>query len=155
MAKLEVKENKTLKLIQVFCKELPALSYDELDAEMKKFSNFIQANNIQTRGPIVLHDKGVRITEAGEIVSDQRLMVQLQKELPNYGEYTYIPELVVRGCLYLRFEDEETYVSMATSKLTLHMYENDYVDAGGTYQVLIDNRGGRLSIDYFQPVEEA
>lgn len=155
MAKLEVKENKTLKLIQVFCKKLPGLSYEDLDTEIKKFSNFIHVNNIQTRGPLVMHDKGMRITESGEIVSDKRLMVQLQRELSNYGEYTYIPEVNVKDCLYLHFEDTEEYLSMATSKLTLHMYENDYVDAGGIYQVLIDNRGGQLTIDYFQPIEEA
>ncbi|MGL4663235.1 MAG: hypothetical protein ACRCV7_06110, partial [Culicoidibacterales bacterium] len=84
----------------------------------------------------------------------KRLMVQLQRELSNYGEYTYISEVIVKVCLYLHFEDEEEYLSMATSKLTLHMYENDYVDAGGIYQVLIDNRGGQLTIDYFQPIEE-
>lgn len=155
MAKLEIKENKTLKLTQVFCKELPALPYDDLEHEMTKFSNFIQVNNIQTRGPLVIHNKGMRITDVGEFVSDCRLMMQLQEAISSFGEYTYIPEVVVKECLYLHYEDEDMYLSMATSKLTLHMYENDYVDAGGTYQVLINNSGGKVIIDYFQPVEEA
>lgn len=153
MAKLDVYENKTLKLDRVLCKELRMITFDTLDREIQKFNNFLEVNRLEIKGPLVIHNLGTPILQNQIEVADYRIIIQLQEEFASQGDYTYIPELKVENCLYLHYEGTPDYSALALSKLAIHMYENDYVGVGEVYQVILQNEQEHIVVDYFQPFE--
>lgn len=147
MPKLEIYMNKTLKLVNVLCKNNNSKNIDE---EIQNFLNYIKINNIKTRGPLILHTKQ---TTPEYPISDFRILVQLFNEITSDKEYCYIEEISVPDCIYLKFMDSSENLKYATAKIESYIYENDLKSTGDIYQILIEQSDQVIAVDFFHPIE--
>lgn len=149
--KLEIVENKTLKLLNVFSKKLENIAVEKIDNEIQKFINFVDVSKFQVRGPLITKDNGTKISEAGEITLDYDVMVQTINKVtaPNFEFY---PELKVPGCLYVHFEGLQEEFQYAQSKLDLYIWENDLIATGEQYVIHLQELPEHFIADVFIPL---
>lgn len=153
MTKLQVLENKKLKLVNVYTKELRGIQIEDLEKEIQKFLNFIEISKIQTRGPFITKNIGTNIHDDGSISVDYDLMVQTVKKKPNNSGFKFYETLTVENCLYVRYEGTNDELAYAQSKLQLHIWENNLIDLGEQYMVHLTTDNSWLEVDIFMPVE--
>jgi len=153
MSKLQVLENKKLKLVNVFTKELRGILIEDVEKEIKKFINFLEISQIQTRGPLITKKAGTTVHENGDISIDYDIMVQTIKKMPNNGNFRFHETLSVENCVYIHFEGTNDELNYAHNKLNLYLWENDLVETGEEYMVHLSLNNNWLEVDIFKPVE--
>jgi hypothetical protein len=152
MPKLEIKENKRLVLKNVIIKELRNITLKELDAEINKFTNYLQVMHVQSFGPIVLKSIGTKIHESGNVTFDYDVIVQAHNNMNYKNQFKVEKEHTCDHCAYVRFEGKQEDMQYAHSKLDLHFYENDLETNGIFYTVHVSNNPEHMVIDIFKPV---
>lgn len=153
MTKLQVLENKKLKIVNVFTKELRGIQIEELDREIQKFINFLDISQIQTRGPLITKNIGTNIHGDGTISVDYDAMVQTVNKMPNNGDFKFYETITVENCLYVHFEGMNEELAYAQSKLQLHLWENNLVELGEEYMIHLSADNEWFEVDIFKPVE--
>ena len=154
MSKLDLQENKTLKLNNLVIKELRGVHITKIDFEIEKFINQLQVLKAQSYGPIVTKLVTSYANEEGNTVYDYDIYYQVK----NYKQYESIlktqDELKVTDCLFLNFKGDSIYLPYAYSKIELHLFENDLSAKEEVYSVLkvVDGNEDKVDIDLFKPV---
>lgn len=155
MPKIEFRENKVLKLLNVLSRPVPKEELKNQGKQIAMLESWIKAKGYQKQGPLIMYSSGVKGMEGDKPIIDSRIMVQLQNgnirlELP----YKFEPELRIENCLMARFNDHSDKLQFATQKLTLFAYENDIELTGETYIVFIEQTEEKLLADVFMLVKQ-
>lgn len=155
MPKIELRENKVLKLINVLSREVPDKEIFSHNKQITMLQSWLQTKGYQTQGPIIMYSSGIKgINSDGTPIIDSSLLIQLTTdkvclELP----YKFEKLMRIENCIMARFEDKADFLHYATNKLTLHAYESDIELSGETYMILIKQNEEKLLADIFMPVK--
>jgi len=152
MEKVKILERKKLKLVNVLTKELRNIQLEQLDDAIKKFANFIDVSQIQTRGPLITKLNGTKISDIGEMTLDYDIMVQLVRKIELKG-FVFYNTVVEPHCLYMHYEGVEEEFVYAQSKMNVHIWENDLIETGKEYNIYVENEDNKVTIDVFKPME--
>ncbi|MDR3021172.1 MAG: hypothetical protein LBU60_00630 [Clostridiales bacterium] len=156
MPKLEVKENKILKLTNVLSRKTADKEVFNSDKQMRMIQNWIKVKGYKSKGPLIVYSSGVKGAEAnGSPIIDNRLLVQLDNEKIT-AEYPYKFEQLIRleKCLFVRFDDNFKKMQFAVNGIHFFAYNNDIELTGESYTVLIeDYHNGNILADVFMPVK--
>lgn len=153
MPRLEVKQNKKLILKKVINKRLDLIPVENLDIEIHKFYNNIQALKPQTFGPLIIRNKGMKMSDDGKITSDYDLYIQAHDYKQYKNQFNVLDEVVVEHCLYTRFEGKPEYLQLAFNKLEIYEYEEDIITRGDIYMVSLEDSEDNIVMDIFKPVK--
>ena len=153
MPRLVVKQNKKLILKKVINKTLDLIPFENLDIEINKFYNNIQILKAQTFGPLIIRNKGVKISENGDITSDYDLYIQAHDYKQYKNQFNVLDEVVVEYCLYIRYEGKPEYLQLAFNKLEIYEYEEDIITRGDIYMVSIEESEDHIVMYIFKPVK--
>ncbi|MDR3216687.1 MAG: hypothetical protein LBT55_04650 [Clostridiaceae bacterium] len=155
MSTIEFRERKTLKLINVLSRKVPASEFMSQEKQIIMLDNWIKAKGYETQGPLIMYSTGITGVDAeGKPIIDSRIMMQLKNESVRLEiPYRFEKELRVENCLFARFNGDSEKFQFAVNKLTLFAYENDVELTGETYSVLIKQEEKSLLADVFMPVK--
>ncbi|TFF66133.1 AraC family transcriptional regulator [Helcococcus ovis] len=153
MPKLEVKENKKLKLQKVICKELNNIEIEKFDIEINNFLNSIKALKAQVFGPVVIRNKGTDISENGIITSSYEIYIQVHDYLQYKNQFIVKDEISVEYCIYIRYEGKPEYLQLAFNKLEIYEYEEEIITKGDIYMVSLEENEKCIKMDIFKPVK--
>ena len=154
MQKIEFRENKVLKLVNVLSRKVPTEEILAQDKQVQMLENWIKAKGYQPLGPLIIYSSGITGMDGNMPIIDSRVMQQLKNnnvrlEIP----YKYEEEIRIENCLMARFDDEPEKFQFATNKLTLFAYENDLELTGETYMIFVNQTEDNLMADVFMPVK--
>lgn len=153
MQKIEIRENKKLILKKVINRNLDLIPLENLDTEINRFYNNIQALKVQVFGPLIIRNKGMKISDDGQITSDYDLYIQAHDYKQYKNQFNLLDEVVVEYCLYTRFEGKPEYLQLAFNKLEIYEYEEDIITRGDVYMVSLEDSEDYIVMDIFKPVK--
>lgn len=153
LQKIEIRENKKLILKKVINKSLDLIPLENLDTEINRFYNNIQALKAQVFGPLIIRNKGMKISDDGQITSDYDLYIQAHDYKQYKNQFNVLDEVVVEYCLYTRFEGKPEYIQLAFNKLEIYEYEEDIITRGDVYMVSLEDSEDYIVMDIFKPVK--
>lgn len=153
LQKIEIRENKKLILKKVINKSLDLIPLENLDTEINRFYNNIQALKAQVFGPLIIRNKGMKISDDGQITSDYDLYIQAHDYKQYKNQFNVLDEVVVEYCLYTRFEGKPEYIQLAFNKLEIYEYEEDIITRGDVYMVSLEDSQDYIIMDIFKPVK--
>lgn len=153
LQKIEIRENKKLILKKVINKSLDLIPFENLDVEINKFYNNIQALKPQIFGPLIIRNKGMKISDDGKITSDYDLYIQAHDYKQYKNKFNVLDKVVVEHCLYTRFEGKPEYLQLAFNKLEIYEYEEDIITRGDIYMVSLEDSKDHIVMDIFKPVK--
>lgn len=153
MKKIEIKNNKKLKLKNVVIKELTNINIENFEIEISKFLNEIKTLKIHTFGPLIIRNKGVKIIDDEKITSDYNLYIQAHDYKQYKNQFTVLDEVVAEHCLYTRFEGKPENLQLAFNKLEIYEYEEDIITRGDIYMISLEDSEDHIVMDIFKPVK--
>ncbi|MGF3113629.1 AraC family transcriptional regulator [Facklamia sp. P9177] len=153
MAKIEIKENKKLKLKNVIEKKLENFDLKSIEVEISKFINALEMLKAQTFGPLIVCNEGINISEDGAITANYTLYIQAHDYKQYKKQFKVLDELVVEHCLYTRFEGKPEYLQLAFNKLEIYEYEENIITRGDIYMISLEESEDHIVMDIFKPVK--
>lgn len=153
MEKIKIIQGKRLKLQNVLIKSLQNVTLEEYDNEIRKFINFLEVSNIETKGPLITNLLGSVISDDGDLTFNYKIMIQLVRKLDVKG-FSFKKYITVDNCLYVKYQGLQEEFSYVQSKLDLFIWENNLIDKGQEFSVHIDSDGLSMHVDVFRPMEQ-
>lgn len=153
MPKIEIKINKKLKLKTVLNKNINNINLQIIQVEISKFINLLKTLKVNTFGPLIIRNKGVKISEEGSITADYDLYIQAHDYKQYKKSFNILDEVIVDNCLYARFEGKPEYLQLAFNKLEIYEYEEDIITRGDIYMVSLEDSEDHIVMDIFKPVK--
>lgn len=153
MGKIEIKENKKLKIINVIERNLENIDLTNLDVEINKFLNLIKTLNVQTFGPLIMRNGGVQIFDDGSAKSNYNLYIQAHDYKQYKNQFKVLDEVVIDNCIYTRFEGKPEHLQLAFNKLEIFEYEKDIITRGDIYMISLEESENHIVMDIFKPVK--
>lgn len=151
--KIEIKNNKKLKLINVINKELINIDIEKFDYNLTKFLNELKLWKVQVYGPLIIRNKGTKISEDSKVSSDYDLYIQAHNYKQYNNQFNVQDEVVVEHCIYTRFEGKPEYLQLAFNKLEIYEYEEDIITRGDIYMITLEDTPDKIVMDIFKPVK--
>ncbi|NLD48723.1 MAG: hypothetical protein GX660_16285 [Clostridiaceae bacterium] len=147
--KIQISDNKTLKLSNVLIKEIDIKQNEGIEKEVMQMENFLKNKGAQPIGPLIQY-MDVEGSNEGEIKMVIKLMRQSNIFLHNV-ELPYKMESLIRvkNCMYARFNGEEQKLKLAYDKIDVMAFEEDIMLKGNCYTIFVDNTDGRIIADVF------
>lgn len=153
MKKINIQNNKKLVLKKVLLKKISNINPEKLDLEIGKFLNSLQLLNVQVYGPLIVGDKGIKISDEGCINADYDLYIQAHDYKQYKNQFSVLEEVVVEHCLYTRFEGRPEYLQLTFNKLEIYEYEEDIITRGDIYMISLEDSEDHIVMDIFKPVK--
>ena len=147
MNKIEVAENKTLKLTNVLSRAVRPEELASLPVILTQMQNFMKSNGAQPIGPLV---QAVKAGTAPEHAPELYLMQQAT-QLITQTEPGYEVDAVLRvkNCLYSHYTGPMSHSQLATAKLQIMAFENDIKLTGDCYTIYVNQDDDDGVIDVF------
>ncbi|NLD51156.1 MAG: hypothetical protein GX660_28815 [Clostridiaceae bacterium] len=147
--KIQINNNKTLKLTNVLINEVDLQESDGLEKEIFKMENYIKNKGAMPIGPLIQYTK---IEHDG--INEPKVVIKLLRQSNTYlhsVDNPYNMESVIRvtNCMYARFIGEEDKLKFAYDKINLTAFEEDIPLKGDSYTIFVDNADGRVTADVF------
>jgi len=155
MSKINVLENKSLKLNNVLSRQVSENDVFVSAKHITMLNNYLKSNNLKSVGPVIFYSSGVvGVSSDGTAKIKNKLMIQLERGDIKV-EYPYVLEQNIRlaNCLYVKFKDEYKYFSYATSAIALHSYNNDIDLTSEVYIINLSNSKESFEADVFMPIK--
>jgi hypothetical protein len=151
--KIDVSEGKTLKLTNVLSLHLTFEEFRKgsVDKKVKLFHSHILNKGGKPKGPLINHNRHPR--DGMRRIS---FLQQVHERFPTHPPYTFDEEIIVKNCLYTRFEGKSYDVDFAYQKLNLYAFEEEITVADESYSVFLKgdpNQGEKVVVDIFLPVK--
>ncbi|MDO4605607.1 MAG: hypothetical protein Q4B23_06490 [Helcococcus sp.] len=153
MNKIIIERNKKLVLKKVISQEYDGRGYQDIDRDINNFLKRIRTLNVQTFGPLVIHNKGTIISEENTSISSYNLYIQAHDYKQYKKQFNILDEVVVEYCLYTRFEGKPEYLQLAFNKLEIYEYEEDIITRGDIYMVSLEDSEDHIVMDIFKPMK--
>ena len=154
--KLELRENKILKINNPIIREIPLEEISSIDKYVNMMKNYVEIKGFKIIGPLIQYSSGIKgIDKDNKPIIENKIILQLHQSGIKVEE-PYISKETIRieNCLFCRFNDIQDNLQYAISKITLHAYENDIILNGESYIVLIENKDNILLADVFMPIKK-
>lgn len=154
--KLQLRENKSLKIANALIREIPAFEKIDQQRVMHMMDSYIKSKGLKTKGPLISSSSVIKGIENGMPVVSTKIIMQLAEptdicEPP----YTYEPLIRVGPCLFVRFTGKPQGLNFAYAKIGVYAYENDIELEGSNYTVFVSQNGDEAVIDVFMPIKKA
>ncbi len=152
--KIQISNNKTLKLTNVITKEFDLQENEGLDKEIIKMENYIKNKGAQPIGPIVQYTTIGTCSETQDAKVVIKLLRQANTFLHNVeSPYSMEAVLRVKNCIYARFKGNESKLKLAYDKINITAFEEDISLKGDSYTIFVANNDGDLIADVFMECE--
>lgn len=154
MSKLQVNNNKTLKLKNVLNNKVD-FSDEKMDINIlvEKMQSYIRVKGAMQIGPLIQHTKPF-VNNEEELDVELNLLLQCNNFIHNV-EKPYMMESILRipNCMYCRYIGPEEKLKFAYDKINLEAFENDIELTGESYTVFVDQNEeeGIIVADVFMP----
>ncbi len=157
MSKLQLSNNKTLKLTNVLCCKINLQNEDiNIDVQVEQMQSYIRAKGATQIGPLIQYTN-TSVNEEGELDMELQFLLQCNHYIHTV-EVPYTMESVLRvpNCMYVRYNGEEDKLNFAYSKIQLAAFEEDIRLKGDTYTIFIDRNEEEnvITADVFIAKEE-
>ena len=147
MNKIEVAENKTLKLTNVLSRTLHPEELANLPVILTQMQNFMKSNGAQPIGPLVQAIKmGTGPDHMPELYMMQQATQMITQMEPGYHMDAV---LRVKNCLYAHYTGPLGQSQLASSKLQILAFENDIKMTGSSYTIYVNQDDDDSVIDVF------
>jgi len=155
MAKIEFRENKVLKLINVLSKEVPTKGLFSHEKHVIMLQNWIKTKGYDTIGPLIMYSSSFkRSNEDLPPTIDSKVMLQLKQDSIKLEKpYEFTQQIRVENCLMARFNGKDEDLHYAIMKLQVFSYENNVELTGEIYIILISEGTDCFMADIFMPVK--
>ncbi len=154
MGKIDLKYNKTLKLMNVLRYRIDITDENiNIEAQIEKMQSYIKIKGCVQIGPLVQYTKLV-LNEAGEANIILEFMMQSNNYINNVkSPYIMDSDLRVQNCMYVRYCGPEEQLKYAYDKINLVSFEEDISLTGESYTIFVDKNEGEETIiaDVFMP----
>lgn len=153
---LEVKVNKTLKLVGHLKRELRNIQQSEVDKAIYMMESFVKSKKIQTMGPLITVTHDSVLQEREGVLVNIDLILQIKSFGRSNEPYQYISsDLKINNCIYVRYKGKIEELSYGYIKLELFIWENKLIKSGPIYTIFADMKNSEdVIVDIFIPVEE-
>ena len=158
MNKLQFKENKILKLINVLRYKAQIEQEDfDFNVMIEQMKSYIKIKGVTQVGPLIQYTKTF-MNDNGELDMEIILMLQCNNYIHNV-ESPYSMESVIRvpNCMYCRYIGPEDKLKFAYDKIHLEAFENDIELEDCSYTIFVDRNEEDETIvaDVFIPRKDA
>ena len=150
MNKIEISENKTLKLINVLIFEIaPVTCNEDLTRCILKMDNIIKSKGMASMGPIIQKTK-YNINEEGQLDIKISLMRQVNNFIHSVEPpYKMESVLRVKNCMYARYTGPEEKLKLAYDKINVTAFEEDIELSNTSYTIFVDKQDDNIVADIF------
>lgn len=152
MPKIEVVENKTLKLGNVLGRKMNIEEFKKIPPEkiITLLRTHLLSKGAPPRGPLISHNT---MQEGNNFIS---FMMQANKAVKAENPYYFMEEIIINNCLFTRFKGKEHDVDFAFQKMNIYAYENDILLKTESYSVYLNEKQERneVIVDIFMPVKK-
>lgn len=156
MDKLQLKENKILKLTNVISGKCDINTKDSsIDVQLEQIQSYIKAKGAAQIGPLIQKIEP-KINEQDELEVEISFLLQCSQPIHKVeAPYKMQPVLRVPNCIYCRYIGPEEALKYAYDKINLYAFENDIKLKGGSYTIFVDQNEeeGTIIADVFMEKE--
>ncbi|NLL06533.1 MAG: hypothetical protein GX270_12280 [Clostridiaceae bacterium] len=147
--KIQISDNKILKLTNVLVKEIDLKDSNGLDKEVFQMENYIKNRGAQPIGPLIQFTN-VETSDTNEVKIVVKLMRQSNTFIHNI-EAPYKMESIIRvkNCMYARYAGEESKLKFAYDKINLIAFEEDISLKGDCYTIFVNSNDDGIIADVF------
>lgn len=156
MSKLQIHQDKTLKLTNTLIYEVQTEELEDLNANMEQMENYIRVKGALPLGPLIQYTN-MTLDEQGQ----PQLQIKMIRQCNNYihsVETPYQMESVLRvkNCMYVRYIGPEDKLKFAYDKIALTAFEEDIPLKGDSFTIFVDRNEEEDTIiaDVFMPKAE-
>lgn len=153
--KLQVSENKSLKLSNVIIKKMEQSEFENFEKEVIQMESYIRSKGAMPMGPLIQYTNGY-VNENGQLEVNINLMRQCSQFI-NHVEapYKMEPQVNVKNCIYVRYTGDENKMKFAYDKLNLMAFEEDIPLKGDSYTVYVKQEEDTIVADVFMEKSSA
>ena len=153
MSKIELKDNKSLKLINVVYREFPINTFKEIGKYIQMMVNWIKSNKTDVMGPVIVH---TYISNNDESRIGARLIMQTKIKINKVDTlYKEVDEVKVSNCLYTHYDGPKEKSQFGSEKIFIYAFENGIELTSETYSVFLKETETDLAVDYFVPKKDS
>ncbi len=147
--KIQVNNNKTLKLTNVLINQVDLKENEGLDQEIVKMENFIKNKGAIPIGPLIQY---TNVENDG--INEPKVVIKLMRQsntfIHNIEEpYKMKSVIRVKNCMYARYNGEESKLKFAYDKINLIAFEEDIPLEGDSYTIFVANNDDGIIADVF------
>lgn len=147
--RLQVNQNKSLKLSNVIVKTIEQSEFESFEKEVIQMESYIRSKGATPVGPLVQYTKGY-VNESGQLEVHIDLMRQCNNFINNVEEpYKIVPQISVKNCIYVRYTGEESTIKFAYDKLNLMAFEEGIPLKGDSYTIFVKQEEENIVADVF------
>ena len=149
MGKIELVNEKALKLNNPVMIDVQKCDFEKLNLIVEKMENYIKAKGYIPVGPLIQYSSS-KINETGELDITVKLIRQ-SSQFINHVEEPYKCESVLRvkNCMYVRYTGPESMLKFAYDKINLTAFEEDIKLKGDSYTIFVNQIDDNIVADIF------
>jgi hypothetical protein len=153
--KLQLCENKTLKITNALVHEVPLDAKFEIQRIIYMMQSYIKTKGLQTRGPLITSTSISKNIQGNMPALNTKIILQLTEPVKSCeSPYTFEPIIRVSPCLFVRFIGSPQDMQYANMKLNVYAFENDIKLDGSSYTVFVNQSEQSVTADVFMPVKK-
>lgn len=153
--KLQLKVNKTLKLLNVLIYEIPSDNNMDMQKIIYMMQSYIKNHNYQTHGPIITSNYISTDIVGGKAIIKTKFILQLTEPIDSCeSPYEFKPIIKIGPCLFVRFTGNPQDMPYASMKLNLYAFENDIKLEGSSYTVFVSKSEQSVTADIFMTIKK-
>ena len=147
--KMEINDNKTLKLSNVLGRIITENEYSDVIKIVELMEGYIKSKGYFPVGPLIQC-----ICVDVDSIGNPRMRMKLLRQSSNYInhiEAPYTMESIIRitQCFYIHFTGDESKIKLAYDKIRVYAYEHDIELTGNSYTVFVDRVDDTVIADIF------
>lgn len=147
--KIDISNNKTLKLTNVLSRKIEMEKNVSLQVSAEQMINYLKTHGAMPIGPLI--QKTVyHINEGGMLEVELYLMQQANNflhktEIP----FSMEPVVRVRNCMYAHYTGPEEKLKFAYDKINVTAFEADIALSNASYTIFLQGQDGEITADVF------
>lgn len=146
--KIQINNNKTLKLTNVLIKEVDLKDSVGIDKEVLQMENYLKNKGAQPVGPLIQYTD---VEGSGE---DIKLIVKFMRQSNTFihnveEQYKMESTIRVKNCMYARYTGEESKLKFAYDKINVIAFEEDIPLKGDSYTIFVSSNDDDIIADVF------
>ncbi|OCN03835.1 hypothetical protein A4S06_04520 [Erysipelotrichaceae bacterium MTC7] len=152
MKQIKITEHESIVFTQLAIENIKQIQVYEFERYLQQFINRIQLQKVQTTGPLIHKLCGSTFTGQGDLLLDYILMVQSEHDTPGFET---IASISLENCLRVEFCDHPRFFDLSHQKLSVYLYEHEYVSTGELYTLFYENSETCIHAVMYVPLEGA
>ena len=149
MNKIQISNNKTLKLINTLSLEVELNQDFDLGTTVVKMDNYLKSKGAMPIGPLIQRTV-YSINENQQLEIHAYLIRQTNNFIHNVeAPYKMEPVIRVRNCMYAHYAGPEEKLKFAYDKINVTAFEEDIELADENYTIFVDQQDDDIIADIF------